>query len=86
MHFTPAPANMLFLALSVLLCLLVRGGTGQFQEVQPSFCPSSQLVGAQCDDTTTDNTPVPESLESQVNVLRCQSGCLMNVSVIYSMV
>ena len=77
---------MLFLALSVLVGLLVRGGTGQFQEVLPSFCSSSQLVGAQCDDTTTDNTPAPGTLESQVNVLRCQSGCLMNVSVICSIV
>ena len=72
---------MLYLALSVWLCLFVRGGTGQFQEVQPFFCPSSELVGAKCDDSTTVETPEVSPFETQVNQVRCHTGCLMDVSV-----
>ena len=71
---------MLRLAPVMLLCLFFRGGTGQFQEVYPSFCPSSGLVGARCDLTSTVMPSQPNTLISQVNHLRCQSGCLMDVS------
>ena len=71
---------MLLLALPVLLSLLIRGGTGQYQAVQPSFCPSSGLVGATCDETEPGAAPPQNTFVSQVNHLRCQAGCLMDVS------
>lgn len=75
-----AGADMLRLAQVVLLCLFVRGGTGELQDVYPSFCPSTGLVGAQCDDSMAPVTPPQNTLVSQVMHLRCQSGCLMDVS------
>ena len=71
---------MLCLVLTVSFCV-VWGGNAQFQEVQPFFCPSSELVGAKCDDITTVETPRPIPFEAQVNQLRCHAGCLMDVSV-----
>ena len=72
--------SMFRLVLVTLFCHLARGAAGQFQEVHPSFCPSSQLVGATCNSSATVRTLTPTTFESQVNYLRCQSGCLMDVS------
>lgn len=76
----PASEDMLHLAITVLLSIFVRGGVLQFQDVQPDFCPYSELRGVRCDALTTVEPPPPNSLLSQVQHLRCQSGCLMDVS------
>ena len=76
----PASEDMLHLAITVFLSIFVRGGALQFQEVRPNFCPSSELRGVTCDVVMRVEPPPPNTLISQVNHLRCQSGCLMDVS------
>ena len=76
----PASEDMLHLAITVLLSIFVRGGVLQFQDVQPDFCPSSELRGVQCYAGWGGVPPPPNTLASQVNHLRCQIGCLMDVS------
>ena len=70
---------MFNLVLVALVCHLANGAVGQLQEIHPSFCPSSQLVGATCDSTEAVK-PSLNTFESQVDYLRCQSGCVMDVS------
>ena len=77
----PASEDMLHLAITVLLSIFVREGALQFQEVRPDFCPSSELRGVTCDATMGVEAPSANTLiQYTVYHLRCQSGCLMDVS------